>query len=195
MNVAGDGGDSAMKNVCAVVLTSFMVLSCAPILSQDLLQTGIYDVPISTIKEQPEQQKGKLFILGGIIVNTSVTKEGSLIEAIYVPVNARGYLRSYGSSRGRFLALFRGKEPLDPVVFSEKREITIAGQFLGLRKGTIGEMDYSFPYFEIKEVYLWEERREPDYYYYGYPPYYGPPYYVPWGYRYNYYYPGRWRYY
>ena len=188
------GGD-IMNKVFTVVLTSLLFLSCAPILSQDLLQTGIYDMPLSMIKEEADQQKGKLFILGGLIVNTTVTNEGTLIEAVYVPVNSKGYFRSYGSSRGRFLALFRGREPLDPVVFSEKREITVAGQFIGLRKGKIGEMDYSFPFFEIQEVYLWEEDRDRDYYYYGYPPYYGPPYYAPWGYRYNYYYPGRWRYY
>jgi hypothetical protein len=46
-------------------------------------------------------------------------------------------------------------------------------------------MEYLFPVFEIKDIYLWEERKDyywPAYYPYYYYPYYNYPFlYDPWG--------------
>lgn len=171
-------------------------MSCAPVLSQHYLQQGIYNPNLNELKENPIIHDGKLFIFGGIIVSTTASKEGSLIEAIYVPVNARGYFKDwYREGGGRFMAIYRNKEILDPLIFSEKREVTLAGEFIGIRKGAIGEMDYDFPFFEIKEIYLWQDYKTRAPYYYYPPPYYYPPYY-PGYYRDPYYYPHYypWRY-
>ncbi|RJQ16124.1 MAG: hypothetical protein C4560_10230 [Nitrospiraceae bacterium] len=165
-------------------------MSCAPVLNEDLMKRGIYNFRLSEIKQNPESNTGRLFILGGIIVKTTVTKEGSLIEAIYAPVDSLGYLRGYETSAGRYLAIYRGKELLDPLIYSEKREITIAGEFIGTRKGHIEEMEYVYPLFEIKDIYLWQEYMGADYYpSYSPYPYYPPPYYTPYYYRHNPYYP------
>ena len=51
--------------------------------------------------------------------------------------------------------------------------ISAAGEFIGMRTGTIDEAEYLFPFFRIVDIYLWEERSS---YYYMPPPY---PYY--WG--------------
>jgi outer membrane lipoprotein len=149
-----------MKKLFPIIPLSLILFSCAPVLRYELMSSGIRDLRLSEIKENPVQYRGKLFILGGIIVNTTVTKEGSLVEAIYVPVDFRGYLESVKISNGRFLAIFRSKELLDPLIFREKRKITIAGVFIEARTGKIGEMEYIYPLFEIKEVYLWEEEKE-----------------------------------
>jgi outer membrane lipoprotein len=164
--------------------------SCAPVLHQDYMKSGIFNANLSEIKQNPSLNQGQLFIFGGVIARTTATKEGSIIEGIYVPVNSRGYLKNLYGGNGRFLAIYRGREFLDPLIFSEKREITLAAEFLGTRNGKIGELDYIFPFFEIKEVYLWEEIRHRDYYYYYYPPqpfyypsyYYRNRYYSPWWY-------------
>lgn len=177
-----------MKKSLIIIFLGFLVTSCAPVLSQEYMKQGIIDFQLSHIKSNPIINKGRLFILGGIIVNTSVTKEGTLIEALYAPVDSRGYLKGiYKEGNGRFLALYRGKDILDPLIFREKREITIAGEFIGTRKGKLGEIDYIYPFFEIKEIYLWEEIRQREYYYYP-PPYHYPP----WYYRNRYYYPWWW---
>ena len=168
-----------MKKLCLIVIINIFMFSCVPVLTRDLMQKGIYNTRLSEVKQDPVLNKGKLFILGGIIVKTTVTKEGSLIEAIFVPVNSFGYLKEYKTtSNERFMALYRGKELLDPLIYSEKREITLAGEFIEIRKGFIGEMEYDYPLFEIKEIYLWEEYKGNNYY--SYPPYYPPPYYRYW---------------
>lgn len=164
-----------MKKLIPIILINLFMFSCAPVLTRDLMQKGIYSTNLSEIKQYPVLNRGKLFILGGIIVKTTLTKEGSLIEAIFVPVNSWGYLKGYTTTNERFLALYRGKDLLDPLIYSEKREITLAGEFIEIRKGNIGEMEYDYPLFEIKQIYLWEEYKEPGYN--SYPPYYPPPYY------------------
>ncbi len=168
-----------LKKSAFAVTIIILLSACAPVLREDLMKRGIFDAQLPEIKQHPESYKGKLFILGGIIVKTTITSSGSLIEAIYVPVNSRGYLKDIGGANWRFLAIYPGKEILDPMIFREKREITLAGEFIGTRSGKIGEMDYIYPFFEIKEIYLWEE--EKDYYRMYYPPGYYP-YYPYWWY-------------
>ncbi len=170
-----------MKKLFLIIPAIVVVVSCAPVLNSDLMKRAVFDMRLSDIKGNPDFHKGKLYVLGGIIANTTITKEGALIEAIYVPVNSRGFLRGVRASNGRFLAIYRGRELLDPLIFGPKREITLAGEFIGVRTGKIGEMDYTYPLFDIKEIYLWEERKD---YYYISPPYpllyYPPWWYDPW---------------
>jgi len=163
-----------MKKLYLLILINIFLFSCAPVLTRDLMQRGIYTSRLSEVKQNPVVNKGKLFILGGIVVKTTVKKEGSLVEAIFVPVDSMGYLKGYRAANERFLAIYRSKEILDPLIYQEKREITLAGEFIEIRKGTIGEMEYDYPFFEIKEIYLWEEYKETGYYP---PPYYPAPYY------------------
>ncbi len=182
-----------IKTHLIILLACFTLFSCAPVLSEHLMKDGIYDIPLSEIRQNPGPSSGKLYIFGGIIVKTTVTNEGSLIEALFVPVNSMGFLKGLGPEDGRFLALYKGKKFLDPLIFGEKREITLAGEFVGLRKGRIDEAEYSYPFFEIKEVYLWEEMKQRDYY--NYPPYHYRPWYYHQRFRDPYYPYDPWRYY
>jgi outer membrane lipoprotein len=167
-----------MKKAPLVLLIIIILTSCAPVLRYDLMKGGIRGVPPSAVRDNPEANRGRLFILGGIIVDTRVTEEGTLIEAIYVPVDSYGYLKGTSPVDGRYLALYEGF--LDPLIFKRDREITLAGEFVENRRGMIGEMEYIYPLFMIKQIYLWEERK---YYYISPPPppwYYPPWWYDPW---------------
>jgi outer membrane lipoprotein len=168
----------------AIVLTAILtVCSCAPVLRKDIMDAAIRNISPGDLQKNPEIYRGKLLVLGGIVINTKLTAEGSLIEALYVPVDSRGYLEEIGTSPGRIYALFPQESGiLDPVIFRSDREITFAGEFAGLRQGKIDEMDYSFPLFIIRALYLWEERKFYYMPYYDYDPFF-------WGYPYW------WRYY
>lgn len=178
-----------MKRSFFIILAFVTLSSCAPVLQNELMSRGIFDMRASFITEDPDMYRGKLFIMGGIIVNTKATEEGSMIEAVYVPVDAMGFLKNVKPG-SRFLALYpKDKGFLDPLIYGRNREITLAGEFLEARPGKIDDMDYTYPLFEIKEIYLWEERAE--YYFIMTPPYppfypafryYDPWYYNPWYY-------------
>jgi outer membrane lipoprotein len=172
-----------------------LLLSCTSVIRKDLMEEARRDVPFSEVSQNPDIYKGSLFILGGIIVSAKATSEGSLIEAIYVPVNSRGYLKDVQTSTERYLALYPKKKGfLDPEIYSKNRQITVAAELTGTREGKIDELNYRYSLFEIREIYLWP--KELPYYYappypYGYGPYY--PYYPYWWgdpwWRYRYPYP------
>jgi len=178
-----------MKKFFIIIFVVITVSSCASVLRQEIMETGIRDFSLSDMRNNPDRYKGRLFILGGSIVNTKITDKGSQIEALYIPVDSRGYLQDVepSSSDGRFLAIFsKERGTLDPLIYRKGRDITLAGEFIETRSGKIDEMDYTYPVFKIIEIYLWKERRDyypyPGYYYYPYPyPYWYDPWWRPWG--------------
>jgi outer membrane lipoprotein len=173
-----------MKRILIIGAALLLVSACSPVLNRELMNQGTREFSLAHLRETPEASKGRLFILGGLISETKLTEKGAQVEALFVPVNSSGYLKSGVYREGRFLAIYpKSKGILDPLVYRKGREITLAGEFIEARKGKIDEMEYVFPVFEIKEIYLWDERK--DYYgpgYYPYYPYYNYPFlYDPWG--------------
>ena len=170
-----------------MIIGSAVVLlaGCAPVLDREVMKEGAREFQLGHLTETPEVFQGRLFILGGMIVETKLTEKGSLVEALFVPVNASGRLRDPREYHGRFLATFdRTKGLLDPMIYKKGREITLAGTFLEVRKGKIDELEYAYPVFEVRQIYLWEEYGAysnfypyySPYYYSYYPNYYRSPY-------------------
>jgi len=178
-----------MKKTAFILITVFLALAaCSPVLNRELMKQGTREVPMDRLREAPDAYRGKLYILGGLIVGTRLVEKGSEIEALAVPVDSLGYPEDLGRASGRFLAFYpRAKGLLDPIVFRKGREITMAGEFVEVRKGKIDEMEYVYPVFEIREIYLWDERRDVywpvyPYAYYNDPFYYRSPFlYDAWG--------------
>jgi outer membrane lipoprotein len=147
-----------MKKLLPAILLIIMLISCAPILSQDTMKRGAFNVPLSALKKDPGFYKGWLFIIGGIIINTEVTEKSSVIEAIRVPVDSRGHLESIETTTGRYLAIYpEDKGLLEPIIFRKDRKMTLAGKFTGLQTMKINEVERIYPVFEIKELYLWRQ--------------------------------------
>ena len=169
-----------MKRFPFLLLAALLLITaCAPVFREDIMKSATLNPSLSELNAAPVMFEGKLYILGGKIVNTRVTKDGSLIEAIYAPVDSRGYLKDYVRSI-RFLALYpKEKGILDPIIFRKDREITIAGIYKGTRTERLDEMNYPYGYFEIVDFHLWED---PLYYpaYYPYPYEWYDPWYEPW---------------
>jgi outer membrane lipoprotein len=179
-----------MRKFFLIILGIVLLSSCASVLRQEIMETGIREFSLSDMRNNPDLYKGKLFILGGSIVNTKITEKGSQIETLYIPVDSRGYLQDaeLPPSDGRFLAIFpKERGTLDSLIYQKGRYITLAGEFIETRTGKIDEMEYTYPVFEIVQIYLWKERKDyyPGYYYpgyyYPYPyPYFYPYWYDPW---------------
>lgn len=137
------------------------------------MDTGIRNISLSEVIRDPDLYKGKLFILGGVIVNTRSTPEGSLIEAFYVAVDSQGYLT--GEAGERYFALLpKGSGMLNPDTYRNGKKITIAAEFIRMREDTLDKAGHGDPLFEIKQIYLWEERendfRYPPGFYWRYNP-------------------------
>jgi outer membrane lipoprotein len=182
-----------MKKIILLCSLLLVLAACSPVLNREVMKEGVREFNLNYLRETPEVFQGKLFILGGLIVETRLTVTGSQIEALQLPVDSYGYVERSARSQGRFLAIYpKSKGLLDPMVYKKGREVTLAGEFLEARKGKIDEMEYVYPVFEITEIYLWEERKDYDSAYPYYYPYYDPFYYRspflydPWGWYYPY---------
>jgi outer membrane lipoprotein len=182
---------------------SMLLFSCAPVLDRSLMKEAVKNVSFRALRERPDEFKGRLFVLGGVIVKARLTAEGSQIEALHVPVDSSGYFSDQGRSEGRYLAVLpKDDEILDPEIYRQGRRVTLAGRFIGLHREKIEEMEYVYPLFRIEQIYLWPKDTyyAPGYYGYYYDPWMYPyPYYygdIWWGYPYYpYYYPGYYPYY
>ncbi|NWF98803.1 MAG: Slp family lipoprotein [Nitrospirae bacterium] len=168
------------------ILILLLLVSCTPVLRQELIDSALKNISPAEIKQQPELYVGKYFLLGGIIAETKMTSEGSLIEAMYQPVDSRGYLKGINTSHMRYLALFPKENGiLDPLIFKRGREITFVGEFVELKEGKIEDLEYTYTYFKIIELYLWPEYKdyfiyyEPYPYWWDYPHWWYRPYYFP----------------
>ena len=165
------------------ILLSVLLFSCAPVLNREMMREGDRDVSFSALRKDPVGFTGRLYIFGGVIVETRLTGTGSRIEAMQVPVDRYGHFQDRGMSEGRFLAVTPLDEGLlDPEVFKKGRRITIAAEFTELYKGKIDEMEYTYPVFRIRQIHLWPRESE----------YYPAAYYDPWFYPYPYFYRGPW---
>ncbi len=147
-----------MKPAWLLVVVVALASCASPVLRKDVLDQGLRNVTPAQIVSNPAAYRGKLFVMGGMIVSTRLLPDGSMIEALYIRVDQKGYLQDTETSAGRFLAFYpREKGVLDPLMYREGRRITIAGTFTETREGKVGEMTYLFPFFRIEELYLWDE--------------------------------------
>jgi outer membrane lipoprotein len=153
-----------VRFVSSLLLLAAVLASCSgPVLRSDLLNTGIHNPSMGQLSQDPLQYQGRIFILGGAIVSCTLTETGSLLEAVQIPVDSNGYLKETDPSTGRYLAFYpREFGVLDPLVYRGGRRITLAGKLSGTRLGKIDEMEYTYPYFEAIQVYLWDEGRPAD---------------------------------
>jgi outer membrane lipoprotein len=169
------------KIFCTIVLLSFIPVGCASVISKELRKEVAKDITFKKIIEDTDSYKGKIVLIGGIILDSKNTKEGTLIEILQKPADAQGRPKDVDESDGRFLALYDGY--LDVAIYNRGREIVVAGQIKGKRVLPLGEIDYAYPLVSIKEIHLFKAKREErpyPYPYRSYPPWWYYPHWYGW---------------
>ena len=153
------------------IFVLLFMIACAPVFREEIMKNSTQNPSLTELNSSPANFKDKLFLFGGRIINTRTTKDGFVIEAMYLPVNYRGHIASSDKYEGRFLAILpKEKGILDPLLFRPGKEVTIAGIYKGIRTQKIDNLEYGYGYFQIVGIRLWEDKV----YYYGAPYYYGP---------------------
>lgn len=124
---------------------------------------------------------------GGSIISVEPRPDTTCFQVLARELNDYSRPRRIDDSAGRFLACRKGF--YDPAVFTEGRDVTVAGRIDGRETRRIGEYDYPLPRVAADVVYLWPERTIYDDPYYWHRPYWGPWYGPawahphPWGWR------------
>lgn len=183
-----------MNLIFAAMLFIFLPGCATPFISPQTLAQVDRQISFNELQKAPRIYKGKMVLLGGVIVKTENKKEGTLLEIYQTKLDSRDRPVNIDSSQGRFLALYKGF--LDSEIYKAGRRVTIAGTVQDGRISKLGDIDYRYPYIVISEIYLFQTERPALYhpypYYYDYPwyPYYYPDYpFYPWRLRYRPYWP------
>ena len=172
-----------MKRFFMLCVFSVFLLSCAHVISSKYADVAVKNIPFAQFIKNTDAYVNELFIYGGIIADTKITAKGTEIEVVQTPLDKFGNIVDRDVSEGRFI--ISTPRFLDPLIYRKGRDIIIAGVLSGSQKKSLGEIEYVYPVFEIKEIYLY---KEDIYYPYQYPfyrdgyPYWYDPFYTMPGY-------------
>lgn len=165
-----------MKILALLGGVMLLVSGCSHVLSQDALHGVDPLVEYAQVKGDPDAYRGKTLILGGLIVDASIDREGTTLEVLRYTLDRYGEPGRADEAGGRFLV--RSDRFLDPELYRPGLLVTLSGTVLGKTVRPLGKIDYVYPLFRLGEIHLWNR---------SYTPYYYDPFY-PWG-PYPYWYP------
>jgi outer membrane lipoprotein len=137
-----------------LLLVVMSLFGCAHVVSEELREKAYGEPPEPVLFRDPDVFKGRIVILGGVIVSSMNTEEGTCIEVLQKPLDYRGRPEDTDVSFGRFLILYEGY--LDTAVYSQGREVTVAGEVMGKKVQPLGEIQYPYPLIKSKELHLLE---------------------------------------
>ena len=157
-----------------ILLVVGPAVSCAPI-SKDIMYQVDTTLTFRDIQKDPDSYRGKTVLWGGVIVETNNKQQETLIKVRQTELDYQTRPIRLDRSLGRFLIRQAGF--LDPAIFREGREITVAGEVTGKEVLPLGNSQYTYPVIGAKEIYLWDRRLE---YRPIYSPWYYDPYYFWW---------------
>lgn len=161
----------AIRCAKTAALLALLVLSgCAHVISGELRVQARQDLTFPMVFENPEAFVGSTVVWGGVIVETRNRRDGTDLIILKTPLDYGGFPLGPEHHEGRFIAWT--PRFLDPEVFAKGRKVTVGGVIDGAEKRPLGEMEYTYPVVEIRELHLWEAF--PRAYYRPYPPPYLP---------------------
>lgn len=142
-----------------LLIASILLLSaCAHVVPEELRAQIDQTLTAQMIFKDPEGNKGKVVMLGGVIIAVANTKDHTYIEVLEKPLSSRGKPLDTDESRGRFMIRHDGY--LDPAIYTRGKAITAVGELSGTIPGKIGEMEYKYPLIVSKDIYLFEKEKE-----------------------------------
>jgi outer membrane lipoprotein len=131
-----------------------LITACASTISQNTMSTVDKSISFQALQQKPDTYKGKVVLLGGQIITTTVKDNETWIEMLEKKLDASQKPEDTDVSGGRFLVKFEGF--LDPAIYATGRKLTVAGQVEGKVVRPINETKYTFPVLSAKEHYLWK---------------------------------------
>jgi outer membrane lipoprotein len=138
-------------------LCSLALAACAErlVIPSSLEEQVDATVTFMQLREQPAHYRGRLVLLGGLVLKADRLNDRTQLEVLQLPLDALHLPRApLVATQGRFLAY--QKPFLDPATFTEGTRVTLVGEVTGATVQGIGKTDYSYPTIEIKYLKLWE---------------------------------------
>ncbi len=139
------------------VVAVFVLAGCAHVISKEVLKEVDKNATFAQVARDPDAYKGKTVLFGGAIIETKNLADNSRIVVLQHPLDSRDRPAAGDVSEGRFIVIASGF--FDPAIYSPGRKITVAGKVVGKEKRPLGEIEYTYPLIEKRELYLWPAER------------------------------------
>ena len=138
-----------------VFVAGFLMLlsACAPVISQTTMSDVDKSISFPALQQSPDAYEGRVVLLGGQIISTTVKANETWIEVLEKPLDYDQKPSDADQSFGRFLVRFQGF--LDPAIYASGRKLTVAGQVEGKVVRPLKEINYTYPVLSAREHYLW----------------------------------------
>lgn len=131
-----------------------LLYACAPVISKQSLREVDPAITFQELLKDPEKYKGKVILLGGRIVATTVKEGETWVEVLQQLLNWQQKPGDTDVSYGRFFIRFADFR--DPAIYAAGRSITVLGEVQGKKVLPLREMEYTYPVLLPREHYLWE---------------------------------------
>ena len=144
-----------MKRPALFIIGIVVLLSaCASVISKQGLREADPEITFQVLLQDPDRHKGKVVLLGGEIVTTTVKEGETWVEVLQKPLESDQKPEDTDVSYGRFLVHF--SDFRDPAIYAGERKITVLGQVQGKKVIPLKEMNYTYPVLIPREFYLWK---------------------------------------
>lgn len=144
-----------LKKTLITLMSMVILTGCAHVISKETLKETDENVTFKELRKDPSVYRGRLILLGGVVVRAINEKNGTLLEVYQTKLESGGKPIDLDRSEGRFMALYKGF--LDGEIYRKGREVTIAGTVEGEKTMRLGEIHYKYPYLTVKEIHLWKK--------------------------------------
>ena len=139
--------------LCIAMASPPLLAGCAPVISKGALKKVDQGLGFEQLLKDPEAYREKTVLLGGNIIETKNLPDSTLISVLQRPLGFRKKPTGEDVSKGRFIVYVPGF--LDPAIYRPNRKITVVGSVVGKEVRPLGEIKYSYPVIEKRELYLW----------------------------------------
>ena len=146
---------SATRTGMAVLalLLGGLMMSCVSGVSKQSRALVTYQGTFTELQRAPDQHRGQVAILGGRIVETTPSKEGTEIVVLQLPLSGSDKPALDKPSEGRFLV--KSSDFLDPAAYPKLALVTVVGEVTGHVVRPVGEYPYTLPVLRPIEIKQW----------------------------------------
>jgi len=127
--------------------------ACGSAIPKESLKQVDPEITFQMLIKDPDRYKGKVVLVGGQIVSTTVRESESWVEILQQSLDWKQRPQNTDVSYGRFLVRFQGF--LDPAIYAAGKKITVLGEVLGKKVQPLNEMEYAYVVLLPREYYLW----------------------------------------
>jgi outer membrane lipoprotein len=136
---------------------------CAPTFPRQVTDRVDRHVSFKELKADPGKFKDAWLMLGGVIVSSRNTKEGTYLEILQKPLESDGRPVDTDETEGRFL--IQTEEYLDSAIYHRGKMITVVGEVAGQKTMPLDETTYQYPLLSAKALHLWAPSSGPHFFF------------------------------